>query len=147
MMKITLKPFASRNDDELMALTAWGEARNQGSLGMLAISHVILNRLADQRKRFGRTIKGVILRRWAFSCFNPADPNLTILSAGPTGDVIAVCRAIASLTLSGLTIDPTEHATHYYNPKVCDPFTSGAWKKELMTHCIDIGNHHFYREI
>lgn len=146
-MAIPYKILAELTDDELMARIAWGEARNQGHIGMLAVCHVIQNRLKDTRKRFGTSIKSIIFRKWAFSCINEKDPNLQTIIEGPADDIIPACRAIASLTLSGFTTDPTIKATHYFNPAVCNPFRTVAWKTDRMVFCTSIGNHKFYREI
>jgi spore germination cell wall hydrolase CwlJ-like protein len=146
-MAIPYKTLTVLTDDELMARIAWGEARNQGNLGILAVCHVVLNRATDSRKRFGKSLNAVMLRKWAFSCINAKDPNAAKIIEGPKDDIIPVCRAIASLTLSGHTIDPTNGATHYFNPKIVNPFRSGAWKRGLMTYCAAIGSHTFYREV
>ena len=57
-----------------MALTMWGEARSEGVRGMEAVGNVILNRMHSHR-HFGKTVKEVVLKRKAFSCWNKGDPN------------------------------------------------------------------------
>jgi len=141
-----LKHLSKLEDAELMARTMWGEARNQKAIGMIAVAAVIQNRLLDGR--FGKSLKGVMLKRWAFSCFNHNDPNLAKLVEGPTGKAMDLCRCLATAQLwGGLIGDPTGKATHYFNPGVCDPLESGAWRPELMEYCCTIKSHVFYREL
>ena len=142
---MSLKEFAALSETELMARTAWAEARDQGYIGILAVCHVVINRFNDGR--FGKTLKGTMLKKWAFSCFNSNDPQLPILSEGPEGDLILICRTIAGLALAGFTLDPTSGATHYYAPKLVNPFKTGAWKRDPMKFCIVIGDHMFFREL
>ena len=91
------------SDDELLARLIWGEARNQSTDGMVAVACVVINRLADYRKRFGSTLYGVITRKWAFSCFNDKDPNLPKLIDNP-GKPIVKCRIIAELAIENLLL-------------------------------------------
>ena len=62
---------------KVLAHTMWGEARNQGVPGMLAIGNVIKNRAKDvaHERRFGKGIVGVATKPKQFSCWNPTDPN------------------------------------------------------------------------
>ena len=65
-----------RRDISIMAQTMWGEARNHGEKGMLAVGSVIKNRAdSDRGLTFGNGIRGVALKRKQFSCWNPGDPN------------------------------------------------------------------------
>jgi N-acetylmuramoyl-L-alanine amidase len=60
-------------DAKLLALTIWGEARGEGQQGMLAVGHVIENRMNSDR--FGGSVADVVWKPKAFSCWNPSDPN------------------------------------------------------------------------
>lgn len=63
-------------DVSVLAQTMWGEARNHGAEGMLAVGSVIKNRAdSDRGLTFGNGIRGVALKRKQFSCWNESDPN------------------------------------------------------------------------
>jgi spore germination cell wall hydrolase CwlJ-like protein len=69
---VAYKPQESQNL-KYLALTIWGEARNQGEAGMRAVGHVIKNRAESER--WGDNIKDVVLQRKQFSSWNANDPN------------------------------------------------------------------------
>ena len=64
-------------DVRILAQTIWGEARNGGPTGMLAVGNVINNRAEDveNSRLFGSGIRGVALKPKQFSCWNEGDPN------------------------------------------------------------------------
>ena len=70
---------AHKDPVKVLAYTMWGEARDQGVSGMLAIGNVIKNRAKDEAhaRRFGQGIVGVATKPKQFSCWNPNDPNFT----------------------------------------------------------------------
>ena len=133
---------------DVLARTLYGEARNQGIRGMEAVVHVILNRLAvsKQKKIFwwGNTIEEICLKNKQFSCWNYSDPNrermLFVTSDDPE---FKIALEISEDACAGLLIfDPTNGATHYYNPSAVQ--FSPAWAvKEIPLKVI--GDHNFYR--
>jgi len=133
---------------ETLARTLIGEAENQGTRGMEAVAHVILNRLAisKQKKIFwwGNSIKGICLHPKQFSCWNYSDPNRErILNVGPENPEFKIALEIAEDACAGLLVfDPTNGATHYYNPSAVQ--FSPAWAKEEIPLKV-IGDHNFYR--
>ena len=62
-------------DLNVLAQTIWGEARQEGTKGMIAVGNVIKNRAEANKKMFGQGIKGVALKPKQFSCWNEGDPN------------------------------------------------------------------------
>lgn len=62
-------------DLNVLAQTIWGEARQEGVKGMLAVGNVIKNRAEANSRLFGQGIKGVALKPKQFSCWNKGDPN------------------------------------------------------------------------
>ena len=62
-------------DLTVLAQTIWGEARQEGTKGMIAVGNVIKNRAEANKKMFGQGIKGVALKPKQFSCWNEGDPN------------------------------------------------------------------------
>ncbi len=142
-------------DAELLALTAFLEARSEPVQGILGVMFVVLNRVAKHQR--GATIAEVILAPLQFSSWNPRDPNCALgLSLAqepdpnhPDAIVLDVCRYLAqSVLVKGPRLhDPTHFATHYYNPDSvthrpawADP-TTGA---EMTAR---IGRHTFWRNV
>ncbi len=62
-------------DIMVLAQTMWGEARQEGKEGMLAVGNVIKNRAEENSRLFGQGIRGVALKPKQFSCWNKNDPN------------------------------------------------------------------------
>ncbi len=85
-------------DLNVLAQTIWGEARQEGTKGMIAVGNVIKNRAEANKKMFGQGIRGVALKPKQFSCWNEGDPNreklknilqydkLVSLRKSPTGE-------------------------------------------------------------
>ena len=84
--KASVKPLIAATvenpDVRVLAQTIWGEARNGGPTGMLAVGNVINNRAedVDNARLFGSGIRGVALKPKQFSCWNEGDPNRDRLS-------------------------------------------------------------------
>lgn len=135
-------------ENEILARTLFGEARNQSTRGMEAVAHVVLNRLAVSKQKtifwWGNTIEEICLHPKQFSCWNYSDPNRErILSVTSDDPVFKIALEIAEDACAGLLIfDPTKGATHYYNPSAVQ--FSPAWAvKEIPLKVI--GDHNFYR--
>lgn len=62
-------------DTNVLAQTIWGEARQDGVKGMIAVGNVIKNRAEANKAMFGQGIRGVALKPKQFSCWNQGDPN------------------------------------------------------------------------
>ncbi len=62
-------------DQVLAALCLWREGRGSTVTAINGIWHVIQNRTTDTKKRWPRTISGVILEHAQFSSFSAGDPN------------------------------------------------------------------------
>lgn len=131
---------------ECLATNVYFEARNQSTVGQLAVSHVIMNRAAD--KRFPNTICGVtyqsrytktghpIRNKCHFSWFCDGEKDVI-------DDALAYTK-IYNLMLTSFGLyyagtDLSDGSTHYHtissNPRWA------AQKKFIMT----IDAHHFYR--
>lgn len=73
-------PASQLVDAELtcLAKVVVHEAGNQSREGQMAVAQVVMNRLNDPRRRFGRTICGVIMQRGQFfnvHAYNPSRTN------------------------------------------------------------------------
>lgn len=133
------------SDAQILALTIYGEARGESAEGKIAVGSVILER--EKRKKYGKGISGVCLKKWQFSCFNEADPNYKkLLSIIEQWDGVMAtnyqfnnCYGIAEGLLDS-RIEPNITATHYHTLK-----SSPYWKDKLK-YVGTIGNHKFYLE-
>ncbi len=133
------------NDIDTLARTLYGEARNQGIIGLKAVASVIMNRVAQpQHPHFGHgDITACCKAPWQFSCWNENDPNLpkllTVTAADP---IFAQCLQIAQTAVNGNLADPTGGATYYYVKGSPEP----AWAVDKEP-CAIIGAHLFYKDI
>ena len=119
-------------DQFLLALCLWREARGQSAACMAGIAAVIRNRAEDPKKRWPRTVSGVILEPRQFSSFNAGDPNAVKFPNNAYGgsgvyDWAAWLQACDVATVP-FTADPTQGATNYESlppdaekPAWCDP--------------------------
>ena len=141
---------AGRPEVEILAATAWAEARNQGVVGMAAVASTVKNRKEARIRRYGSTWAGVCTRDRQFSCWNiyddgRQDPNLSLILNGPSGAEWYQALAIAELAMKNLLVDVTGGATHYFVATMKNP---PAWAKSpQMRHLRDIGAHRFYFEV
>ncbi len=128
---------------DTLARTLWGEARGEGTAGMQAVAHVILNRVkvAQEKGKYwwGNNVIQVCQKPYQFSCWNRSDPNFRKLQALDERDLyFATALRIARRLLVGVTDDLTLKATHYHAAGI-SPF----WAKGEKP-CAVIGNHIFY---
>lgn len=128
----------SQPEAVLLAITLWGEARNQGPLGMLAVAHVIMNRAADV------SVRSVILKPLQFSCLNHNDPNrgklLDAYKLEP--EAWGQASAVSELVLSGRTKDPTDGAVNYLTKNLYNSSGAPEWAKNMKV-TAEIGAHVF----
>jgi N-acetylmuramoyl-L-alanine amidase len=128
----------------LLALVIWREAQNQGYDGMLGVGWSIRNRVLKPGKTWwGDDWEEVILKRWQYTSMEKSDPNATKMPGDPGKD-IAFANALqaAELAYCGIGADPTDGATHYYNPKAV---AAPAWVTHPATvYKGAIGDHLFY---
>jgi hypothetical protein len=131
-------------DAHWMALTMWGEARNQGELGMRAVAHVIANR--REAKTHGTFVTDTVNAAWQFSCWNKNDPNRAMMLAIedlPQGGVAQrqwqTAKRIAAEVLAGRSADPTGGALFYHTTAV-----QPAWSRGVAP-VTQIGDHLFFR--
>lgn len=124
--------FKELTDIELLALCIWSEARGEPIKGQVAVGHVVLNRVKGS-DWFGKTIRGVILKKYQFSWFN--DPPSKLPKVGKE------FVAIAELIDAGITKDVSRGATHFHADWLDpEPF----WAEE-MKRVTTIGAHIFYK--
>jgi hypothetical protein len=146
------------SDEQLLALTAYLEARGEPVLGLVGVMFTVVNRVV--RKHQGRTVAEVCLWPYQYSCWNARDPQCVqglelaeLLAAGrsfmdrPNGIVLATCLFLSERVLHPSRYhvpDPTGHATHYLNPDALQKLPEWA-RPELES--ARIGRHVFYRGV
>lgn len=127
------------SDQEIMAKTLFGEARNQGEEGIKAVANVILNRMNSGITWWGDTIRNVCLHSYQFSCWNSSDPNrIRIMRVTDADKIYKLCLAVADLAMRGDLDDNTNGATSY---QVIG--TNAKWSQG-QTPVAVIGSHEFY---
>ena len=133
-------------DAHWMALTMWGEARNQGEEGMRAVGHVIANRRAA--KTHGTFVTDTVSAAWQFSCWNKNDPNRALMLAiedlpegGAAHRQWLAAKRIAVEVLAGRSTDPTGGALFYHTTAVAPAWSRGA------VPVTQIGDHLFFRTV
>jgi hypothetical protein len=132
---------------KLLALTIWGEARSDGPKAMEAVGHVIMNRIKSER-RFGASIKEVVWKRKAFSCWNKGDPNREAMQKIGSLPTKSLDRKrwkqaikVAQKILSGESRDPTKGALFYHTKAMGRPY----WVDDSTKPVAAIDSHLFYR--
>jgi N-acetylmuramoyl-L-alanine amidase len=105
------------SERQLVARTAWGEARGEGQIGLLAVIHVIRNRVMWPGARWwGATYGEVCLKPQQFSCWLPVDPNYrSLLEMRADDPALVAIGELVDRVLDRGHVDPTKGATHYLN--------------------------------
>ena len=132
-----------QDEDILLAMLIWGEARSESERGKLAVGSVVRNRVLSG-KFGGDTWRNVILKPWQFSCFNLTDPNRGKLLEPlkhDTAETWDSCYGAARSVYTGEISDETGRATHYYVAGSKTPF----WAN-LFVLTVQIGRHLFFRD-
>lgn len=124
---------------DILARTAWGEARGCGEDGMQRVLNVVMNRATNPRW-WGHDPAEVCLKPWQFSCWNADDPNRPKLEAVTDADpqfriALDLARAAAAWNLPDLTGGADSYFVKTMTPP---PWTRGA------THTVDDGWHSFW---
>jgi len=131
---------------DVLARTAWGEARGEGQAGMIAVAAVVLNRIRISQEHGGRywwghDVVSVCRARAQFSCWNPGDPNRPKLLAVDESDPeFRIARQVAEDAIAGRLVDPTFGATTYKRASLPWPCGWGHFRLPLT----EIGRHAFY---
>lgn len=126
---------ASGAERDLMIRTVYGEAAEEGEIGLAAVASVIRNRL--QSERFGSSLRDVITSPAQFNA-SPTDRSdggkaRRLDDDSPEFEKIA---EIVDEVLDGTRPDPTGGALYFYNPELASP----AWAARLSDR-TRIGDH------
>lgn len=130
-----VRPTVDYNDEDVDVLTRTilGEAGGEGTTGMAAVAHSILNRAIDGSFPGGRSIAGVAKAPWQYSAWNSKDKGGNdLVNADKNSAAYQNARQIAMTVLSGNNVDPTNGATFFFDPKGMKALVkSGAAKSEI----------------
>ena len=146
-----LEIIAALSERNVVALTLFGEVRNEPILGILAVACVIRNRVAIKYR--GTTYREVCLAPWQFSCWKKeggAANHAALMAMAESlvsGDaakdgVFAVCAYVAGETMRGVFRDRVGSCRHYYAAGTPEP----AWAKG-KTPAYTVGHHLFFEGI
>ena len=136
-------------EDDVLALTLWGESRGESLEGRIAVACVIRNR-ASAESWYGHGIAGVCLKRWQFSCWLPqgGESNCRQLMAMANKTPGArfrnieyrECYWIAHGICASSVRDQVKRANHYY----VDGTRKPKWAVG-QTPVLQLGTHLFFR--
>jgi N-acetylmuramoyl-L-alanine amidase len=146
---------------QVLTLTLWAEARNQGRRGIVAVGSVIRNR-ANQPAWWGRDVRSVCLARYQFSCWNPGEDvnHLKLLAladrwadGAKPADLdrfLPMCHEVAAGILVNVITDTVLGSDHYFSPKGMLPRgTVPAWANDgtgqARPPTIIVNDHWFYK--
>ena len=134
-------------DVEILARTMWGEARNEGTIGMQAVANVVMNRL-KKAPRFGSSVAEVCLKPYQFSVWNKGDPNLAPMKNVTDADPrFREALELANRAVNGDLRDVTSGADHYLNIAFTMEIRGGslpAWV-DMTKQTASIGQHTFLK--
>lgn len=140
------------NDRDIVIRTMLGEAGAEGSQGMAAVAHVILNRARDGR--WPKSLQDVALQDKQFSAWNEGAGGNNPLKYSDTSAAYIRAGEIYDAVVSGHHVDPTNGATHYYSPKGMDALVNEGSQSNRVPSWLDqqraesggevrLGNHIF----
>jgi UDP-N-acetylenolpyruvoylglucosamine reductase len=133
--------FHKDSEQVLLARMLTGEADECSDIEKIAIAYTAIN-----RKKWGMSLKEVILYPNAYSCFNPEFDSSTFLKDPLRYDKTEFlnCLKISAEILDGKYKDPTKGATFYYNPNLVK---KPKWTRGLIKVGRIKNSHHiFYKE-
>ena len=135
-------PHGKQDPLIVLAMLCWGEARSESRQGRLAVCFVVRNRML-LAPRYGTGWRGVALRAWQFSCFNPNDPNRDKSLRPLKYDSEAAwngCYRAAKDVYEERVHDNTGGATHYHTKNIPK---KPKWSSVLL-RTAEIGRHVFF---
>jgi spore germination cell wall hydrolase CwlJ-like protein len=140
------KPIEEQDEDTLLAMLVWGEARGETADGRLAVAFVPITRAknrVENGKTSGNSLQEIILTPFQFSCFNPSDPNRGKLLRPVEAEGLALwaaCWSTAVSALTGQSENPAPGATHYVVRRLWSrPTAVGRRPKWFEEPCIKSG--------
>ena len=137
--------FSQDSEKVLLARMLLGEVENCSKQERIAVAYTAINRINDNKKWNGETLKEVILKPYQYSCFNETFNKKLKTPLNYNKKEFLSCLKLSGEILSGKYKDPTNGATHYYNPRtIKEPFWA---KKTKKIGKIKNSKHLFYKEL
>lgn len=148
-----IKNFLTLDENKILTIGLYGEARGEGWEGIIAVLNVMRNRVNQYSRYHSKDLEqygkylSVILKKWQFSCFLSNDPNRVKLETiakdfswyaehdGIINKIYFLCSIKQHL------MDNTGGATHYFTTSITPP----DWSHQ-MTKLDTIGHHIFFKE-
>ncbi|NMB66547.1 cell wall hydrolase [Candidatus Woesearchaeota archaeon] len=140
--------FYEDSEEVLMARLMLGEGEGTSDLEKIRIGYTAMNRVKDDKKRYGKTLKEVILKPYQFTAFEYRKRILKKpMRYNP--EEFLHCLELSENLLKGKYEDPTDGATFYFNPKLVKRIPS--WvdyleKVEIKEKDNEKSPHYYYRE-
>lgn len=107
---------AQFSDQEIIAKTAWGEARGIGHDGMQATLNTIQNRVASGVHWWGTSLRSCALHPYQYSCWLTSDPNrVKLLQVTESDPEYAIALSLAADAISGSLPDITGSSDSYFS--------------------------------
>lgn len=135
---------------DLLKLLIFGESEGEGVIGQMAVGQVVRNQLNDERQRFGKEWKEVMLHPLRYSCFNEGSPRIEpmirlIKEQQPKYLYRQISWLITGIVGGLIAEDITKGSNHYITRELYVSEDCPAWAKRcsVMTR---IGDHIFLRE-
>jgi spore germination cell wall hydrolase CwlJ-like protein len=126
----------------MLALCVYREARGESPLGKALVAQTILNRSKDPKKRWPRTVTGVILQPLQFSSFNKSDPNVSVFpKEGEPAWVECVSAAQRALQAN----PPLTTANHYLTAALFNSPKRPSWAS--TGRILTTEDHHVFLEL
>lgn len=145
--------FINLPADQLLAITAYGEAGQEGGEGMMAVLNVIRNRTfftefydSEVYEATGSPYHAVVLKPYQFSIFNldnPVRPTIERIARNFDEELsrnrnLQIAYNLAQMLVRGGLADNTGGATHYHAY-----YIQPEWAYELQ-FTTQVGSHLFY---
>ena len=132
---VTIPAYAANNQIQCLATNMYYEARGEGERGMLAVGHVVMNRV--QSGKFPSTPCSVIYQRSRSVCQFSWVCNRR--NSGVNHRQYNLAMDLANKVYYGKSIDIT-HGALYFHAVYVRPYWSRIFRRTAQ-----IGNHIFYR--
>ncbi len=130
----TPKGYLLNDDQFILSLCLWREARGESIEARTAVARVILNRCRmAPAQGFTHDIIGNVTKKWAFSSMTaPGDPNLMMWPSAGDKQWTECCHI--AMSVSAFDPDPTGGAVFYFSPPLTRP--PQAWGRVRQTAII-----------
>jgi len=140
--------FYNDPNEVLIARLMLGEGEGTSDLEKIRIGYTAINRLNDNKKRYGKSLKEVILAPYQYTAFQ----NRKGLLKKPmryNAQEFLQCLKLSDNLLKGKYEDPTGGATFYFNPKLVQKIPTWAKYLEKVEFYEKDGKtspHYYYKE-